>query len=186
LSVAYEDQENAQPLLDIWFGEGYLIDESEFVSEYRMQKGSHLIPVWYKLFRLNTTTTDQTAGIVAVRGTESKIDWLVNMQLWLSSGMAEIVKNIVPFGFVFEPIIDDMVTVVNVIQSESLKKVSYYSEVARFCRDILDQGFYDQLRLTGASLGGGTAMIAGAQTKVLTVAISGTMLVVGLRSADCL
>ena len=29
-------------------------------------------------------------------------------------------------------------------------------------------------------------MIAGAQTKVLTVAISGTMLVVALRSADCL
>lgn len=95
------------------------------------------------------------------------------MQLWLSSAMAEVVHAIVPFRFMFAPIIDDMVTVVNLIQSESLKKVSYYATVARFCREMIELEIYDKLRLTGASLGGGTAMIAGAQANVPAVAISG-------------
>ena len=71
---------------------------------------------------------------------------------------------------------DDLVTILNGVQSQSLKDVSYYSIVAQFCRDLLagyGDGQFQSLRLTGASLGGGTAIIAGAQTDVYTVAISG-------------
>jgi len=172
-SVAYEKPENAQVYLDTWFGRGLIIDESDFVAAYRSETKTDTIPVWYKLFRVNTTQTNSTIGIVSVRGSETKIDWLVNCQLWLPSGMAEIVNNMVPFSSLFYPIVDNMVTAINVIESESLKKVSYYSAVARFCRDMLDLGYFDTLRLTGASLGGGTAIIAGAQTGVPTIAISG-------------
>ena len=178
LSVAYEKPESAQVYLDTWFGRGFIIDESDFVAAYRSETRTDTNPVWYKLFRVNTTqtTTNSTIGIVSVRGSETKIDWLVNCQLWLSAGMAEIVNNMVPFSNLFYPILDNMVTAVNVIESESLKKVSYYTAVARFCQDMLDFGYYDTLRLTGASLGGGTAIIAGAQTGVPTIAISGMSL----------
>jgi len=175
-SVSYEEPENSQQLLDAWFGPGYVFDESDFVAKHRASTGTDRIPVWFKLFSLNTTaaTDGVKTGIVSVRGSDTSIDWLVNMQLWLSSGMAEFIYRIVPLNFIFSPIIDDMVTVVNLIQSESLKKVSYYNVVAAFCRDIIDDlKLYDKLRLTGASLGGGIAIIAGAQANIPAVAISG-------------
>lgn len=69
-----------------------------------------------------------------------------------------------------------LVNFVDLIQSESLKKVSYYTVTTAFINDVL-AGYggasYDTLRVTGASLGGGLAIITGAQTGAAAVAISG-------------
>lgn len=64
----------------------------------------------------------------------------------------------------------------NFIQNDAIKRVSYYTVTSGFINDVLD-GYGDKnfttLRITGASLGGGLAIISGAQTGAPAVAISG-------------
>ena len=64
----------------------------------------------------------------------------------------------------------------NFIQNDAIKRVSYYTVTSGFINDVLD-GYGDSnfttLRITGASLGGGLAIISGAQTGAAAVAISG-------------
>lgn len=169
-----------------WFGPGEIVDEADFVADFRNATGTSLIPVWFKLF---TFPAFPGVGVVSVRGSETTIDWLVNMQLWAATGIAQVVKYIIPFGWIWTPVLDDLLNVVSIIQSESLKKVSYYKTVAQFCRYLLsgsagDNRQFEELRLTGASLGGGTAIIAGAQTEVFTVAISGPGAVLGRHTFE--
>jgi lipase ATG15 len=185
-TVAYEDLEISQSLLDTWFGQGVVQDEAVFVARYREETNTAKVPVWFKLFSFPSIPG---FGIVSIRGSETTIDWLVNVQLWFSSGMAQLVMAFVPFGWIWKPIIDDLVRVVSAIQSESLKEVSYYNIVRNFCLEML-AGLggtgqnYTVLRLTGASLGGGTAIIAGAQAGIPTVAISGPNAVIGRRTFE--
>jgi lipase ATG15 len=65
-----------------------------------------------------------------------------------------------------------------VLESSSLKKVSYYKEVTKFIETLkLDERYPSQegweVVLTGHSLGGGLAIISGAQTATRTVSFSG-------------
>ena len=82
----------------------------------------------------------------------------------------------VPLGGIWGPIYDDLVYLANTVQSSNLKKSSTYTVTTQFVNDILS-GWGDNpfttLRLTGHSLGGGTAIITGAQTGVSTIALSG-------------
>jgi lipase ATG15 len=184
--VAYEELVTSQSLIDTWFGQGVIKDEAAFVANYREKTNTVKVPVWFKLFSFPSVPG---FGIVSVRGSETTIDWLVNFQLWAASGMAQLVMAFVPFGWVWRPIIDDLVRVVSAIESESLKEVSYYNIVRNFSLDMLAglggaEQNYTELRLTGASLGGGTAIIAGAQAGIPTVAISGPNAVIGRRTFE--
>jgi len=110
-------------------------------------------------------------AVVAIRGSQTNLDWMVNMQLWSAAGLAQLVKWLTPYGWIWTPILDDLVRVVNFIQSDSVKKVSYYTVTTDFANEFRKQ--YDALRVTGASLGGGLAIITGAQARVPAIAISG-------------
>ena len=63
--------------------------------------------------------------------------------------------------------------------------VSYYTTTTKFINDLLSgeygDGKYTTLRVTGASLGGGLAIITGAQTNTTTVAISGLNAMISRR-----
>lgn len=182
--MAYEDLETTQSLVDTWFGPGEVKDEAKFVASYRQETNTTKVPVWFKLFSFPSIPG---FGIVSIRGSETTMDWLVNAQLWASSGMAQLVMLFVPFGWIFKPILDDLVRLVSFIESASLTEVSYYNVVRNFCLDML-AGYggegqnYTDLRLTGASLGGGTAIIAGAQAGILTVGISGPNALIGRQT----
>ena len=86
-----------------------------------------------------------------------------------------MVKHLLPFGWIWTPILPDLVRVVNYAQSKSLKDIAYYKVTTQFVRDL--QGGYGgtnyHLYITGASLGGGLSIITGAQTGAHAVAISG-------------
>jgi len=66
-----------------------------------------------------------------------------------------------------------MVTFVSLIQSKSIAKVAYYRETASFVNYLKEVEGFTQLEVTGHSLGGGLAIITGAQSETSAVAMSG-------------
>jgi len=167
-AMAYEVTNVTGYLLPQWFGEGNAIDEDAVVKQYRKDTATVGNPIYFKLF---TFPSKPETAVVAIRGSQTAWDWMVNMQLWSASGLAQIVKWMTPYGWIWTPVLDDLVSFVNFIQSDSLQKVSYYSVTTDFVNSI--SSTYDGLRVTGASLGGGLAIITGAQTGAPSIAISG-------------
>jgi lipase ATG15 len=125
---------------------------------------------------------------VSIRGSESLLDWVVDVQLWLGAALAQMIRGVIPLGWVWTPILDDLVYLVNSVESDNLKKVSYYTTTTQFINDVLSgdygDGNYTSLRVTGASLGGGLAIISGAQTNTTTVALSGLNAMLSRRTFD--
>lgn len=169
-ALAYEVPNVTGYLLPQWFGEeGAVVDEDALVSQYRKDSDTVAdLSVYFKLF---TFPSLPGTAVVAIRGSQTSWDWMVNMQLWSGSGLAQIVKWLTPYGWIWTPILDEFVWFLSFIQSASIKKVSYYTVTSDFVNSILDT--YDGLRVTGASLGGGLAIITGAQTGAPSIAISG-------------
>lgn len=168
-ALAYEVPNVTEYLLPQWFGEGNAIDEDAVVKKYRADSGADAdLNVYFKLF---TFPSMPESAVVAIRGSQTSWDWMVNMQLWSASGLAQIVKWLTPYGWIWTPLLDEFVWILSYIQSDSIQKVSYYSVTTDFVNSIFDT--YDNLRVTGASLGGGLAIITGAQTGAPSIAISG-------------
>lgn len=172
-TLAFSSAEEAQPLLDQWFGNGTVLDDTDYVEAYRQATGTEDHPVTYKLF---VFPSDPTAGIVGIRGSEMMWDWMVDMQLWSGGIFAQAILSINPLGNIWEPIMDKLVYLINYPQSEKLKEVSYYRYTSEFV-EALYSGYggrqYESLRVTGASLGGGLAILTGAITGASAIAFSG-------------
>ncbi|MGK3754233.1 MAG: hypothetical protein ACI8RD_006542, partial [Bacillariaceae sp.] len=177
-AMSYEVPNVTSYLLPQWFGtRGIAIDEDAFVKQYRKESGTDGNPTYFKLF---TFPSMPGTAVVAIRGSQTSWDWLVNMQLWSASGLAQIVKWLTPYGWLWTPVLDDvslfnfehllcayfvspwirimlsyifsslfaqLVWFVSIIQSNSLKKVSYYTVTTDFVNSISDT--YDGLRVTG-------------------------------------
>ena len=73
----------------MYFGEGIAIDEDEFVANYRVDSGSASVPIYFKFI---TFPPVPGLGVVAIRGSQTSWDWVVNMQLWSAAGLAQAVK----------------------------------------------------------------------------------------------
>lgn len=153
-TMSFAAPEEAQPLLDQWFGEGAVVDDFEYVNRYRAATGTANHPVSYKLF---TIPSLPDSAIVSIRGSESLWDWTVDVQLWAGGVLAQITEAVNPFGYIWRPILDEFVYVINSVQSDELKRVSYYQYTSAFVTELyagFDGRQYDNLRVTGASLGG--------------------------------
>jgi len=172
-TLAFSSPEEAQPLLDQWFGNGTVTDDYEYVNSYRKSTGTEDHPVSYKLF---TFAAEPTAGVVSIRGSETMWDWSVDAQLWIGGVLAQAIKHWNPLGYIWDPILDEVVYLINSAQSEKLKEISYYRLTSDFVETLYD-GYegrtYKTLRVTGASLGGGLAILTGAITGASAIAISG-------------
>ena len=183
-TMGFTGPEESERLLREWFGQNQVVDENEFVVDYRVET-DQTQGVSFKLFSF---PTNPGVGLVSIRGSESLLDWVVDVQLWLGAALAQMIRGVVPFGWVWTPILDDLVYLVNSVESDNLKKVSYYTTTTRFVNDVLSgkygDGIYTSLRVTGASLGGGLAIITGAQTNTTTVAISGLNAMLSRRTFD--
>lgn len=169
--MSFSAPEESTPFINHWFGEGQVVDNYEFVYNYRQEIDS-LSGASYKLFSF---PNNPGVGLVSIRGSESLLDWAVDVQLWTAAGLAQIIRGLIPLGWVWNPILDDLVYLINLVENENLKKISYYTQTTQFVNDLLSQKFgnYTKIRVTGASLGGGLAIITGAQTNASAVAISG-------------
>ena len=113
-ALAYETETVSQHYLNTWFGEDHLVDESDFVSEWREETGTDENPVYFKLYSIRDLPG---YGIVAIRGSQTKTDFLVDAQLWSSAFLAQIVQAFIPLGWIWHSILDDLVRVVNFVES---------------------------------------------------------------------
>lgn len=170
--VAYNDPKYTKTDLDNWFGsEAGVIDHQDIVEDFttRYKKTHPTSAVTYKL--LGFPETD--VGVVAIRGTNNALDALSDAQLWSSAALAQWIRAIVPLGGWYTPILHRLVDVVSWVESSGLEEVSYYKETTAFVNYMKEVGEYKNLIIMGHSLGGGLAMITGAQTAVPSIGVSG-------------
>ncbi|CAJ1969774.1 unnamed protein product [Cylindrotheca closterium] len=168
--VAYNAPESMPGLLDAWFGEDVAQDNHEFVTEYRSGLAVDSA-VHYKLITFPTLNPE--FAIVDIRGTNNGWDMISDAQLWSAAWLAQAVRAILPLGAIWSPIIDNVVAMIGVLQTETLRKVAFYVQTSDFVDHLKEKGMFKELRVTGHSLGGGLAMITGAQTETPAVALSG-------------
>lgn len=160
--MSYETSETNKYALSKWFGgPDLVVDESEFVTNWRISSNTASSPVYFKLFSLSSAPG---YAIVSIRGSETIYDWIANMQLWSAAGLAQVVKWITPFGWVgsillcvfecfdvrllkpilplllnahkvWEPILPDLIYLVNLVESSSIASVSYYKTTTQFVNE---------------------------------------------------
>jgi lipase ATG15 len=82
-------------------------------------------------------------------------------------------RALLPFGEMWTPILDNLVQLINTLQGESLERVSFYKATTAFVNDLKNDDSYKHIQITGHSLGGGIAIITGAQSGIPAVAVSG-------------
>jgi len=177
--VAYTDSDatgannSTQEHLDVWFGEGFAVDEKKVVSNFREKEGVDSAVQ----FKLISFPNQDNFSILAIRGTTNGWDALSDAQLWSAAYLFQGLRFVLPFGEMWNPILENLIYAVSFIESGRLKKVAYYKETVKFVKylktDGVHGGKFSNLRITGHSLGGGLAMITGAQTSTPAIALSG-------------
>jgi lipase ATG15 len=88
------------------------------------------------------------------------------------------------FSFLLYRLPAELVNVIATLQSEAVKKVSFYILTTKFAEELLLDSTYDSVQVSGHSLGGGLAMITGAQAKIPAIALSGPNALISGRSFD--
>lgn len=76
-----------------------------------------------------------------------------NAQLWSAALGMQFLQSFLPFGFVWRPIMDELVKGISIVESESLQRVSYYVETTDFIQWLQASGNYSDVKTTGHSLG---------------------------------
>lgn len=166
--------------LPLWF-EGEVLNQDFIVKDFKDDYIKTTLPVVYKLFNF----PGSQMNIVSIRGTSNAWDALADAQLWLGAVLFQVVRAFVPMGETISPVLPHLVKGVSLIEDKALQDVSYYKEVNSFVTKL--KGGKDdntQLVIVGHSLGGGIAMVTGAQTKVPSVALSGPNNLISRRTFD--
>lgn len=170
-AVAYLEVEVANKSVDEWFGNTTVLNLATNVTEFKtsyVNNTDNTSPVNYRLLEF----PDQNLTIVAIRGTANSWDSLADLQLWSSTALAQCVRAILPLGMLWTGILSRIVKAISMIENKALQDVSYYRETTAFVESLQSKG-YNNIQIVGHSLGGGLAMITGAQTKIPAVALSG-------------
>ena len=187
-ALAYETLNVTEYILEKWFGsEQPMIDETDLVAQWRRDTGNDGSGVSFKLFSI---PSQPGMGVVSIRGTQTSVDRLLNAQLYMSSIMTQLVRALLPFGWIWRDIYDDLIATVAWVGSVQLKESAYYRITTAFVNDLLKNDYtyndksFNLLRVTGVSLGGGIALITGAQTEANAVAIAGVNPTLGRLTFD--
>ena len=137
-------------LLDAWFGKDVAQDNNAFVEEYRSGLETDSA-VHYKL--ITFPKLDPEFAIVDIRGTNNGWDMISDAQLWSAAWLAQAVRAFLPLGAIWSPIIDNVVEMIGVLQTKTLRQVAFYVQTAGFVEHLKDKGMFKNLRVTGHSLG---------------------------------
>lgn len=170
-SIAYTAPESMPNVLAAWFGDDLVVDNVDLVNEFRstLEEDS---AVHFKLLTFPTANPD--FAVVTIRGTNNGWDMISDAQLWSAAYLSQAVRSIVPLGEVWNPILETLVGIIGLLQDASLRKVAFYTSTSGFVNWLRDEKkLFPKLRVTGHSLGGGLAMITGAQTHTPAIGLSG-------------
>jgi lipase ATG15 len=147
--------------------------DTETVRLFREANGYNNTAVKFDLYRIQHVDENKESAIVSIRGTHTAYDLLADLQLWSAAMLMQIVRAILPLGEIWTPVFDELIYAMSQFQSTSLEQISFYIVTTAFVKDIKEQGIFDSVQITGHSLGGGLAIITGAQSKTPAVALSG-------------
>jgi len=121
-----------------------------------------------------------------VRGTTNAWDALTDAQLWSAAALLQVLRFLLPLGNIWTPLLDRLIAAVSSLDSAAIEKVAFYKDTTRFVNlikaDVPDR--YSGVVATGHSLGGGLAIITGAQADVPAVAVSGPNAMLSKRSFE--
>jgi lipase ATG15 len=178
--VVYQSPDLIQDKLDEWFGDGFAVNEEETVERFRQEVPGGQAAVAYFLVRFPSVNS----AVVVVRGSTTSWEWLTNAQLWGAAAVAQVIRFLLPVGELFTPILDELLLAVSWIEDKSLEKISLYRQTTSFVQALQADGSFAALQITGHSLGGGIAIITGAQTGIPAVAVSGPNAMLSRRTFD--
>ncbi|KAL7553040.1 hypothetical protein ACHAWF_016283 [Thalassiosira exigua] len=170
--LAYIDDDSATFFLERWFGTGVAKNDVALIDEFKQSPeyedfgfGS---AVSYKVI----TFPAINSAALTIRGTKTAWDLIADAQLWLPAILFQGLRFVLPFSELFTPILHHMIYVLSRLESDSLNKVAFYRETRGFVNYLKEvKGL--RVVVTGHSLGGGLAIITGAETDANAVAISG-------------
>ena len=150
--MAYAVENDTQPILDIWFGENVTKNNVELVTEFRSVDSELNFDSTAVSYKVITFPNNPGVAIVTIKGTSTIWDVMADAQLWLSAGLFQGLRELLPLGNVFTPILHKMVKFVSALETKSIDKVSYYKETKRLV-DYLKETGYTSVHVTGHSLG---------------------------------
>ena len=164
------------------------------------------------MFKLVTFPNTGNFAYVLIRGTTNQWDMLTDAQLWSAAALMQVHRALLPIGVIwnsstsfFGPfgniyfallasqltnhspstVIDELIKAITRLESKSIGEVSFYKDTTNFVKFIKGQPeTYSGVGITGHSLGGGLAIISGAQAKVPAVALSGPNAMLSRKSFD--
>jgi lipase ATG15 len=184
--LAYRDVEGTQGALDGWFGLSDInaTDRNDVVEMWRADNDVQA-SVSFKL--VTVPGDDGNVGdyaYVLIRGTQNNWDMLTDVQLWGAAALMQALRALLPLGEIWTPIIAQLIQVINTVESSSIERVSFYKVTTKFVKYLQKETDYIGVGVTGHSLGGGLAIITGAQTMTPAVALSGPNAMLTRRSLD--
>ena len=125
-------------------------DEVEIVEQYRRMAGtpSH---VSFKLVTVPIKRGTGTFAYVLIRGTTNNWDMLTDAQLWSAAALMQVLRELLPLGSIWTPIIDQLIDAITGLESSSLKSVSFYKDTTAFVEYVKTLG-YDGVVITGKQI----------------------------------
>jgi lipase ATG15 len=172
--IPYFKIDSIQSVLDSWFGEGQAFLDEDVIPTFR-----ELHPDLSSSASFQLVTFSDGSAVVCVRGSKTYFDFLTDARLWYASGLFQLFQGAMPFGSAFDALVHFCVNMLSILETENVKKVSYYVETTTFVNYLRKSDKYTNIAITGHSLGGGLALITGAQTQIMAVGFSAPNTVMG-------
>ena len=157
-----------QDSLDEWFGPGVAKIDIETIVDFRKSTAGGQAAVNYQIVDFG-----DDLAVIVVRGSVTSWEWLTDAQLWSAVAVIQVIQEIIPAGIIFNPVLSGVLRAMSVVQSSELEQVALYKQTTALVQFMRDEGYTGNIHITGHSLGGGIALITGAQEGIPAVAISG-------------
>ena len=176
----YKSMEDQIQSLDQWFGPGVAKVDGSIVQDYK--KTLEVAPeldVNYEVVSFGNKET-----VIIIRGTSTPWEYLVDAEIWMPIFLLQTVQRFLPLGKLFDPILSNVIQGMGFIKAEILTETSLYVQTMGLVNYIKQTPDFNQssISITGHSLGGGIALITGAQTKIPAISFAGPNILFSRKS----
>lgn len=124
------------------------MDETEFVNTFRQENNVNSA-VFFKLFSFPAANY----AYVSIRGTTNNWDLLTDAQLWSAAALMQMLREMLPFGAIWTPVMDQLIKAITKIESATIDQVSFYRDTTEFVNYLKENTTFAGVGITGHSLG---------------------------------